>query len=264
MTRIEGRVGFVTGASSGIGLAVCRELVTRGARVAMVARRAEHLAELAAELGPRALALPADVRSEHDLRRAVESALDRFERIDFVLANAGFGVGRSVERLAIDDFRRQFETNVFGVLHTLYATLESLKKSKGVFAVTGSVTGYLAAPRSVAYAMSKFAVRALAQGLRAELAPAGVAVVLLTPGFVESEIRRVDNLGRFRPEFRDTVPRWLQMSAERAARRIVSAVVHRRREAVITLHGRMAVLLARHCPRTVAFLLARADGRRRA
>jgi NADP-dependent 3-hydroxy acid dehydrogenase YdfG len=261
MARLVGKVGFVTGASSGIGRAVCRELVRRGARVAMVSRRAERLTALEDELAPSALALPADVRRAEDLGRAVEKARGRYDRIDLVIANAGFGVGRTVARLTVEDFRNQFETNVFGVLHTFYATLAALRESRGVFAVTGSVTGYLAPPGSVAYAMSKFAVRALAEGLRAEMARSGVAVVLLTPGFVTSEIRQVDNRGRFRPEFRDTVPSWLQLSAEKAARRIVSAIAHRRREAVITLHGRAAVLLARHCPRITAFLLAHAGDR---
>lgn len=262
MGRLEGKIGLVTGASSGIGRAVCRELVRRGARVAMLARRTDRLAELEAELGAAAMAVPADVTREEDLARAVKQVRGRFPRIDIVLANAGFGVGRPVERLAVADFRRQFETNVFGVLSTLYATLQELRESRGIFAVTGSVSGHLVPPGSVAYAMSKFAVRALAEGLRAELAPTGVAVVLLSPGFVVSEIRQVDRFGRLRSEYRDGVPPWLRMPTEKAARKIVTAIANRRREAVITLHGMVAVFLARHLPRTTAFLVARAAPRR--
>ncbi|MFH1176665.1 MAG: SDR family NAD(P)-dependent oxidoreductase [Acidobacteriota bacterium] len=263
MRRLDGRVGVVTGASSGIGRAVCRELVRRGARVAMLARRTERLAELENELGEAALAVPADVTRDEDIERAVTQVRARFSRIDIVLANAGFGVGRPVERLGVEDFRRQFETNVFGVLRTLYSTIEDLRKSRGVFAITGSVSGHLAAPGSVAYAMSKFAVRALAEGLRAELAPSGIAVVLLSPGFVVSEIGKVDRHGRYRPDFKDGVPAWLRMPTDEAAAKIVTAIARRRREVVITAHGKVAVFLARHFPRTTAFLLARAVPRRR-
>jgi short-subunit dehydrogenase len=102
--------------------------------------------------------------------------------------------------------------------------------------------------------MSKFAVRALAEALRGELAPRGVSVVLITPGFVESEIRLVDNHGRLHANAPDTVPRWLRMPTERAARQIVRAVAGRRRERIITVHAKLAVFLARHTPRLLAFL----------
>jgi NAD(P)-dependent dehydrogenase (short-subunit alcohol dehydrogenase family) len=112
----------------------------------------------------------------------------------------------------------------------------------------GSVSGHLALPGGSAYAMSKFAVRALATSLRYELAPRGIGVVLISPGFVESEIQQVDNLGRWHPEARSQAPAWLRMSAPRAARQIVRAVARRRRERLVTGHGRAVVLLQRHAP----------------
>jgi len=258
MDRLAGKAALVTGASSGIGRAVCLELVRRGARVAALARRTDRLADVARVSGGAAVPVECDVTRAESVRAAVDSVVERFSRLDVVLANAGFGVGRTVERLEVEDFRRQFETNFFGVLHTLYATLPALKASHGVFAVTGSVSGYLAGPGHVAYATSKYALRALAEGLRGELAPAGVAVVLISPGYVVSEISQVDRFGRFRPEYRSSVPDWLRMPADRAAEKIVTAIARRRREAVITTHGRLAVFIARHLPRTTAFLLARA------
>ncbi len=223
----------------------------------MVARRRDRLAELEAELGEAAVGIAGDVTREGGLDAAVDCAASRFGRLDITLANAGFGVGRTIERLEVDDIRRQLETNVLGVVRTLYATLPALKTSRGVFAITGSVAGYLSAPGSVAYSMSKFAVRALAEGLRAELAPAGVDVVLLSPGYVTSEIRQVDRHGRYRPEFRDPIPDWLQMPAEVAARKMVRAIERRRPEAVITVHGKLLVAMARHSPRLSRFVAAR-------
>src|SRR5262249_34841927 len=108
----------------------------------------------------------------------------------------------------------------------------------------------------------KFAVRALAEALGPELAPDGVAVVLVSPGFVESEIGQVDNAGVFRAEQPREAPGWLVMPTARAARQIVRAVARRRREVVITGHGKVAVFLARHAPWLLAALMRRFAVRR--
>jgi short-subunit dehydrogenase len=96
--------------------------------------------------------------------------------------------------------------------------------------------------------MSKFAVRALALALGPELAPHGVSVTLISPGFIASEIRQVDNRGVRHPHAREPVPAWLLMPADVAARKIVSAAYRRRREAIITLHGKVFVWLQRFAP----------------
>ena len=223
----------------------------------LLARRVDRLATVAAELeraGGRALALACDVTRDGDLERVVAQAREALGRLDVVVANAGFGVVGPLERLTLDDYRRQFETNVFGVLRTIYATLDDLKRSRGRLVIIGSVSGHVATPGSSPYAMSKFSVRALAEALGHELAPSGVSVTLISPGLVESEIRQVDNRGMLR----DTppqgqVPAWLVMATPRAARHIVRAIARRRREVVITGHGKLAVFLQRHAPWLVAW-----------
>ena len=255
MARFTGQIVVITGASSGIGAALAREFARQGANVVLVARRRERLIALAAEIeraGRRPLALTADVTLDGDLERVVSETRAAFGRLDVVVANAGFGIVGPVERLSLDDYRRQFETNVFGVLRTVRASLAELKASHGRLVIIGSVTGYIATPGSSPYAMSKFAVRALAEALGHELAPAGVSVTLVSPGFVESEIRRVDNSGRLQPAAGEPIPAWLIMPAERAARAIVRAVAGRRREIVITAHGKVAVFMQRHAPGLVA------------
>ena len=187
-----------------------------------------------------------------DLERAAAATRAAYGRIDVVVANAGFGVVGPVERLALADYRRQFETNVFGVLRTVHATLADLKASRGRLVIIGSVAGHLATPGSSPYSMSKFAVRALAEALGHELAPAGVAVTLISPGLVASELRRVDNRGTLHAELLEPMPGWLVVPAERAARTIVRAVARRRREVVVTGHGKVAVFLQRHAPWLVA------------
>jgi short-subunit dehydrogenase len=99
--------------------------------------------------------------------------------------------------------------------------------------------------------MSKFAVRAFADAIRTEWAPHGVGVTLISPGFIQSEIRRVDNTGRFRSEFRDPVPAWLVYPVAAAAREIVDAMEQKRVEAIISFHGKLMVWLSRFFPGVV-------------
>jgi short-subunit dehydrogenase len=259
--RFLGKVVLITGASSGIGAALAREFASCGASVALLGRRVERLRTLAGDIrarGGRALAIPCDVTREGDLERAVAVTCAELGGIDVAVANAGFGVVGPFSRLHLEDYRRQFDTNVFGVLRTAGATLDALKRRHGALVIVGSVSGYVATAGTSPYTMSKFAVRAFAEALRGELAPQGVSVVLLTPGFVDSEIRKVDNLGRLHPTAKDPVPTRLRMPADDAARKIVRAVAHRRRELVLTRLGKLAVFLQRHAP-----WLVRAAARRR-
>jgi short-subunit dehydrogenase len=241
---------LITGASSGIGAALAREYDKRGARVAILARRKDRLEKLAKELRA-ATPIECDVTSDASVQAAVREALAVFGDLDVVIANAGIGITGSVEELSIDDYKRQFETNVFGVLRTVKASLGSLKRTSGRIGLVGSVSGFLSLPQTSAYAMSKFAVRALAEALGAELANAGVSVTHIAPGFVESEIRKVDNSGQVHSERRDPIPPFLVMSNERAALEIADAVQGRRPEVVVTNHGKAAMFVATRFPRTV-------------
>jgi short-subunit dehydrogenase len=249
--KFRGQVVLVTGASSGIGAALARELAREGARLVLVARRRERLDSLQAELaaaGAEAVAHVGDVTQRADLDAAVALAVQRYGRLDMAVANAGFGVVGSVEKLEVDDYRRQFETNVFAVIETIKACLDELRKTRGRLVLIGSVAGYVSMPNSSPYSMSKFAVRALAEALELELAPQGIAVTLISPGFVTSEIRQVDNHGVHHPSAQERLPAWLVMPTEVAAKKIVRAAHKRRREAIITAHGKAFVWLKRFTP----------------
>ena len=259
--RFAGSVVFITGASSGIGAALSLEFAREGADVVLAARRRDRLESVAAEigaLGRRAVVAPCDVTREGDLERAAAAGRAAFGKLDVVVANAGFGVTGVLERLSLDDYRRQLETNVFGVLRTVYATLDDLKKSRGRLVVIGSVSGHIALAGSSPYSMSKFAVRALADSLGHELAEHGVSVTLISPGFVESEIRQVDNRGILRTEKpAPRIPAPMVMATPTAARKIVGAVARRRREVVITALGTVSVFLHRHAPGLLSQIIRR-------
>ncbi|MBI4405494.1 MAG: SDR family NAD(P)-dependent oxidoreductase [Deltaproteobacteria bacterium] len=249
--RFAEKIVFITGASSGIGEALAKELARQGAKIVLAARRVDRMdgvVNALRDLGRVALAIPCDVTKDGDLERAVAKAEEAFGRIDIVIANAGFGVVGKVEKLSLEDYRRQFETNVFGVLRTIHATLGALKQSKGTLVLMGSVAGYVSVPGSSPYSMSKHAVQALAHSLFHELKPHGVAVVHFCPGFIDTEIREVDNRGVRHPGRKDRNLDRLQMDCPKAARIMAKAIGRRCPEVVITNHGKGLVFMQRHFP----------------
>lgn len=259
MTVFTDKTVLITGASAGIGLALAHEFGRKGARLVLTARRKERLDSLVADLdkaGVKAIAVAVDVTKDGDLETAADAARQAFGSIDVVVANAGFGVVGNIAKLSLDDYRRQFETNVFGVLRTIFATLEDLKKSRGHLVLIGSVNGYISTPATSPYCMSKHAIRALGESIHTDLARFGIRVTTIHPGFVASEIRQVDNSGRLHATNKDPVPSWLVMSAESAARQMVRAVAHGRREVVITGHGKVLVWAQRHVSGFVSMALA--------
>jgi len=252
---MSGKVVLVTGASAGIGEALGREAVRRGASVVLVARRAERTQALASELGERALAVAGDVTRDGDVARATAAARERFGGLDVLLANAGFGVSGNFLDLELEDYRRQFETNVYGVLRSVKEAMPELEKRGGAIGVVGSVNGYVSIPGWSPYCMSKHALRSFCAAVRLELRARGVSLTHLAPGFIDTDFRRVDNANRVHLDAVDPTPRFLMMSAERAAAEMLDATLARRAEAVITAHGKAAVGLARHTPRLVSAAL---------
>lgn len=254
---------LITGASSGIGEELALQLAAAGAHLTLTARRRELLDALARRIATAGhetpLVVPADVTRDGDPENAVNEAIRAYGKLDVVIANAGFGIAGSFSKLTLDDYRRQFETNVFGLLRTLYAGLAEIQKSHGNLVLIGSVAGWVSTPGVSPYAMSKSAVRALANAITPELARDGIKVTLISPGFVASNIRRVDNRGMLHSEATDPIPAWLVMPAPDAVRQILSAVARGKREAVITGHGKALVLIERFAPWTI-----RAAGRRMA
>jgi short-subunit dehydrogenase len=253
---------LITGASSGIGAGLAREFVARGMRVALVARRFEQLEALAGELqagSGQASAHRGDVTVDGDIARVVAELAAQGVTPQIVVANAGFGVVGNAGSLTLEDYRRQFETNVFGVLRTLQETIASLRETHGRFVIMGSVAGHLSGAGSSPYTMSKFAVRALAESLHGDLRASGVSCTLISPGFVDSDIRRVDNRGGLHAESKDPVPAWLRMKTPKAARIMVRGILRGRKEVIVTFHAKVIVFMARNLPRLTRWVLLRSN-----
>jgi NAD(P)-dependent dehydrogenase (short-subunit alcohol dehydrogenase family) len=177
-------VWFITGASSGIGRELALAALQRGDRVAAVSRSGGAPDELLQEYGPQVLVLETDVRDAAAVQRAVDQTVATYGRIDVVANNAGYGLFGAVEEVSDEQARAIFDTNVFGVLNVLRATLPVLRRQGSGHVLQGSsVYGQSAHPGVGLLSATKHAVEGLSDALAAELAPLGIAVTLVEPGF---------------------------------------------------------------------------------
>ena len=184
------RVLLITGASTGIGAATARHAVEAGWRVALAARSEDKLSELVGELGEeRALATRCDVTAFGDQAALVDSALERFGRIDAAFANAGFGAARGFLKEDPEQWRQMVLTNVLGVAYTIRAVLPHFKERRaGHFLLTSSVAGRRSLPGSL-YSAIKWAVSGMGESLRQELRQdegSEIRVTLIEPGMVDT------------------------------------------------------------------------------
>lgn len=258
----EDKVVWITGGGSGIGRALALEFARQGARVAISGRRQERLDEVAAEitaLGTEGLGVPCDVTEESQVEAAVQQVVDHFGQLDVAVANAGFGVMGKVEKLTADDWRRQLDVNVVGAAITARYALPELRKTRGRVAFIASVAAMLSMPGGTAYSASKYALRAIGQGLSMELHGSGVSCTTIHPGFVESEIAQVDNEGVFHEDRDDDRPQKLMWKADDAARVSVKAIHKRKREYTFTGHGKVGAFIGRHMPGLVHFAMTRGN-----
>jgi NAD(P)-dependent dehydrogenase (short-subunit alcohol dehydrogenase family) len=181
------KVWLVTGASRGLGLAICRAALDRGDHVVATARTPASLEPLAAA-NPRALVLRLDVTDATSIRDAVREAVQRFGRIDVVVNNAGYGHVGAIEELSDDELRQQYEVNVFGVLRVTRAVLPQLRHQRsGHLVQMSSLNGIVGMAGGGHYAASKFAVEGMSESLAEEVAPLGIRVTIVEPGPYRTE-----------------------------------------------------------------------------
>lgn len=190
---LRDKVAIITGASSGIGEATARRLAESGARVVLAARRVERLEALAADIEHHqgtALVAPTDVTDERSVQRLARRALDAFGRIDILINNAGIMPLSPISKLKVAEWDRMIDVNIKGVLYCVAATLPTmLEQGSGHIINVSSVAGRRPFPSGTVYSATKFAVRAISQGLRLELSPIkGIRVTDIEPGVVATEL----------------------------------------------------------------------------
>src|SRR6516164_2447356 len=193
---------FITGASRGFWLRVAKLALQRGDNVVAAARRVAAVTKALGE-NLRLLAGPLDVTDELQAQKAVEAAVARFGRIDVLLNNAGFGLLGAVEEASAQDVERLYRTNVFGLLAVTRAVLPQMRAQKsGRILNISSIGGYRGAAGFGVYCSTKFAVEGLSEALHTELAPLGVHVTVVEPGYFRTDFlmrRRCRSAGTASP-----------------------------------------------------------------
>lgn len=190
--NINGKVIVITGASSGLGEATARRLSSEGATVVLGARRGDRIEALASELstkGGKATALVTDVTIQAQVKALVGAAVERYGRVDVMINNAGLMPQALLEKLQVEEWNRMIDVNLKGVLYGIGAALPYMKQQKsGHFIQVSSVAGHKVGPGFAVYAATKFAVRALSEGLRQEVKPYNIRTTVLSPGAVTTEL----------------------------------------------------------------------------
>ncbi|OMP91605.1 SDR family oxidoreductase [Raoultella terrigena] len=190
--NIAGKVIVITGASSGMGEAAARHLAANGAKVVLAARRLDRIEAIASELkqqGKEATAVQVDVAKYEDVENLIRVTVKAYRRVDVLINNAGLMPLSRLDQGKVDEWNRMIDVNLRGVLHGIAAALPYMKAQKsGHIINTASVAAHLIFPASSVYSATKFAVRALTEGLRQESAAYNIRATLISPGAVKTEL----------------------------------------------------------------------------
>ncbi|WP_291424203.1 SDR family oxidoreductase [Deinococcus sp.] len=261
---LSGKVALISGGSRGLGLALARELVARGAKVSLLARDTGELTRAVQDImgrGGQAHAITGDVTAADDLQRAVDETVAHFGRLDIVVNNAGIIQTGPLRDMTEDDFRRIMEVNAFAALRLTLAALEQLQQNQGRVLIISSVGGKVAVPHLGPYSMSKFASAGLGQALRSELARDGIGVTVALPGLMRTgSAKQAEVKGDYEKEYAmfatlDNVP-LLTLDAADAARLIIQALVRGDAEAMIGLPAHLLKYAQALAPQLVADVMA--------
>ncbi|WP_434765928.1 SDR family oxidoreductase [Pseudomonas triticicola] len=191
MLNIQDKVIVITGASSGIGEATARLLAERGAKVVLGARRTERLAVIAEEIsgaGGHAQFRALDVIDQQDVQRFVDFAVEQYGRVDVLVNNAGVMPLSRLDALKVDEWNRMIDVNIRGVLHGIAASLPLMQRQRaGQIINIASIGAYAVSPTAAVYCATKYAVRAISEGLRQEVG-GDIRVTVIAPGVTESEL----------------------------------------------------------------------------
>ena len=177
------KVVLITGCSTGIGRDLAKQLSNAGYTVVATARKVETLDDLQV-----ALKLPLDVTQPASIQQAVEQTIKQFSWIDILVNNAGYSVRGAIEEVPVNEARQMFDANVFGVMRMIQAVVPHMRQQKSGRVINiSSISGKLVTPANGTYSATKFALEALSNALRLELAPFGIQVVLVEPGSIKTQ-----------------------------------------------------------------------------
>lgn len=248
------KVAMVSGASSGIGKALALELLSRGYKVSLSARRdyliKGYLLEL---LGPqeteqRCLVSKTDVSREEDCRQWVEQTVAKFGRIDILVNNAGISMRGLFSECKLDVLRRLMDVNFWGTTYCSHYALDYLLVNRGSLVGISSIAGYQSLPGRAAYSASKAAIQGLLKTIRIENRKKGLHVMIACPGFTASNIRAVALDKDGNPQGETPRDESKMMTAEKVARLIANGIEKRKRSLILTPLGKLTVFVGKFWP----------------
>jgi NAD(P)-dependent dehydrogenase (short-subunit alcohol dehydrogenase family) len=258
-TAFQGQVAIVTGASAGIGKSLALQLASQGAKVAIAARRAERLEQVAEEcrvLGGKVLVVPADVSDEAQCKALVEKTIATFGRLDMLINNAGLAASALFDEFPdLHLFKRTMDANFYGAVYCTYYALPHLKQSRGRIVAISSVGGKSAIPYNTPYCSSKFAMHGFYDALRMELYQHGVSCTVICPWWVVTEFHeaQMNKDGMPRGARGRAIYTKKMMTADQCAG-ITLRAAHQRRREVLMGPGMMTVWLKTLAPGFVDWL----------
>ena len=249
--KLSSKIVVITGASSGIGAAAAQAFATAGALVVLAARDQARLAEVAARIGPSALAIPTDMTNPVSVAALIQHTVAAHGGIDIVINNAGVGLAAPISELDPNDLQAALAVNLFGPLALTQAALPFLRRRRGQVIFVSSVVGLRALPYLGGYAATKAALDRLTESLRVELAGSGVAITLIRPGTTSSAFsqRRLGS-GHERRRMHSKAA-----TPEQVAAAIVRAAKRRSRISYVNSSDRLNILFSLLAPKVADRLL---------
>ncbi len=248
---MKDKVVIVTGASSGIGLAIAKEIAGRGAKVVMAARSEDKLKKIESELrnkGFEAYAIRTDVSDKDDCRNLIEKTVEKYGKINILINNAGISMRALFANVEVEVLRQLMEVNFWGTVYCSKYALPYLLKSKGSLVGVSSLAGFQGLPGRTGYSASKFALHGLLETIRVENLKNGLHVMILTAGFTKSEIRKRALNKDGEPQGYTPRDEEKHMKPEKVAKAMIKALRKKKRHKIMTLEGQLLALFQRIIP----------------
>lgn len=246
----KNKVVVITGGTSGIGEALVKQFLSAGALVATCGRDAGKLTALAGKYSTdRLFTCPADVSIQEDCRKFMDETCRRFHRIDVLINNAGISMRALFDELdSLDILKQLMDTNFWGSVYCTWYARDELKKNRGMVVGISSIAGYRGLPGRAGYSASKFALQGFLEVLRTENLHTGIHVMWVSPGFTASNIRNTALNAHGAAQAETPLEENKLMPADAVARHIFNAMSRKKRTLVLTLQGKLTVLMNRLFP----------------
>ena len=249
---MNNKIVIITGATSGIGKALAYECAARGARLVISGRNYETLTKISNDLqkkGTKVLAVKTDVSVEDDCNELIRRTISEYGGIDVLINNAGISMRALFEDVDLCVLRKLMDTNFWGTVYCTKYALPYLLKSKGSLVGISSIAGYKGLPGRTGYSSSKFAMQGLLEVIRIENRKKGLHVLIAAPGFTASNIRNVALAKDGSQQGETPLDESKLMPAETVASKIADAIESRKTRIILTLQGKMTVLLNKFFPK---------------